>query len=177
MVYRDPTGTWVIDSEDDPRPAEAAQVLTADGRAWTLHLPSPTDETVIRQDEALTPGKLPLRLTVSADRTQCEATVDLGLEERSVGPHAGNHLLLLLARAWIAAEREGRLHEAERGWLDQATVQEALELTSNALNVAVYRLRRQFEAIGVMDSNGVVERRTRPAQLRLGIVDLQLTEL
>jgi hypothetical protein len=42
------------------------------------------------------------------------------------------------------------------------------------LNLDVFRLRRQFAALGIVDAANIVERRPRTRQLRIGTARLQI---
>jgi hypothetical protein len=75
---------------------------------------------------------------------------------------------LLLARARLE-DTESRLPESSCGWMDQDAVIEALRVSSERLNIDIFRIRRQFASLGwIADPASIVERRPRNKQLRIG---------
>lgn len=168
VVYKSHEGAWVMDSDQGTQPVESSSVVTVADTAWTLHLPEVVVRTITRAESTPTPRTVQLEIHVDTTSDWIEASVMLGNSLVQVGPRSSHSLLLLLAEARQQDSREG-LHEVDQGWMHQADVTDALDITGNALYVAIHRLRRQFAAVGVEDFSGVVERRAGQGELRLGM--------
>lgn len=74
------------------------------------------------------------------------------------------YAILTLARARLAESDESL---AEQGWVDRDRLLRMLGVDGNALNVAIYRARRQLSTAGVDGAAGIVE--VRPRQRRFGV--------
>ncbi|MCB9778514.1 MAG: FHA domain-containing protein [Alphaproteobacteria bacterium] len=172
-VHRTGDGVWWLESADEAGPVTTGTMVTIDGVPWTLHLPVVQASTLTLQAAAATPGSVQLRLQVQQEGRHVDAFVVLDGDELAVGPRSNHQLLLALARARV----EDRLQRDPReGWRDQAALSAATGLEGNALNVAVHRLRRCFEAVGLRDAAAAVERRSAPRELRLGIEEIFIDE-
>ncbi|MGC4068517.1 MAG: hypothetical protein QM784_28485 [Polyangiaceae bacterium] len=83
-------------------------------------------------------------------------------------PNRAHHeLLLLLAEARIEAQRQG-VSEEEAGYM---TLDEAIRFTAvgiNKINLDIFRLRREFEGLGLRDPRQVIERRDTRREFRVG---------
>lgn len=168
VVYQSHEGGWVMDTSEGTVPARTNSVARVGDETWTLHLPEVLNQTLTHHKQVPTPRNVRLRLVVSDDGDQVDAWVQTETGEVHVGPRAAHQLLRLLAMARLEDERAGA-HADDQGWRGQVEVAARLGLSDNALNVAVHRLRRQFEVAGLEDSSGVVERRASVGELRLGI--------
>ena len=65
--------------------------------------------------------------------------------------------------------------ETTCGWLYQEDLAHDPTMAPPQLNIDVFRIRKQFAAIDVVDAANIVERRPRTRQLRLGTGRLSVT--
>jgi len=163
VVFADGRGGWQIDATDGPEPVHDGRVVNAGQRSWRLRVPeaSPGTATI---DHGPTLDTVSLTFAVSRDEEHVAVTVEhrgrsIPLESREHG-----YLMVTLARARLADAEEPL---AEQGWLDRDRLLKMVMLDANALNVAIYRARRQLAAAGVDGAAAVVE--VRRGQRRLGL--------
>jgi hypothetical protein len=110
--------------------------------------------------------------------SQDEEHVELLLERTSgewvdLGSRTFNYALLVLARQRQSDSKEG-VQDSACGWMYQDDLLDGLKLTSERLNIDIFRIRSLFAGIGILDAAKVVERRPRSRQLRIGIAALTI---
>lgn len=159
-VFRTSVGRWQLESSESVRDVADHEELEHGGVTYVLRLPSVVDAT----RSSLGARNLTLEqviLTVSVDDNDGTQTTLVsaraGSERISFPIGAGSNVLLALA-----TERQ----LATEGWIEREALLERLAITNNHLNVAVFRLRRQFADAGFTDATGVIER--RKSLLRFG---------
>jgi hypothetical protein len=110
---------------------------------------------------------LHLEFSVSSDEEHVslrafgpEGTFDLGARTH-------NYFLLTLARCRLRDAAAG-LPEGACGWTGPDDLPHEPMMFGPRLNVAVFRIRRQFADCAVADPEAIVERRPRARQMRLG---------
>jgi hypothetical protein len=108
-----------------------------------------------------------LSLTVSQDEEHVRLRVHWGGKAFDLGERNHNYLLLTLARRRLEDERAG-LPAAASGWIHCEEFEHDESMIGARLNMGVFRLRRQFAALGLSDGARIVERRTTASQLRIG---------
>ncbi len=171
-VYRDHQGRWVLDDETGSRRIQTGSTIHLDVTAWTLFLPDVHIQTITRLDQAPTPSNVRLLLLLSGDDQLRDVQI---LHEQRAFPvrsRASSALLLHLAQQRVADAADPSIEDDEHGWRDQADLQERLDLRGNSFNVAVHRLRAAFARSGLTEAAGVIERRQRPNQVRIGVRDI-----
>jgi hypothetical protein len=104
---------------------------------------------------------------VSRDEEFVNLRMTLGDLSVDMGARGHNYLLLTLARQRLRDEARG-LGVATCGWIRQDDLAHDPTMVGPRLNVDVCRIRRQFAAQGIVDAAGIIERRTRVRQLRIG---------
>jgi hypothetical protein len=167
-VYRDQAGAWVVDTGRALDKATDQGLLEAGGKRFRLCLAqvmaetSPLEAMVGRRA-----GDLCLRFRVSQDEEHVELHVEAGSTWHDLGARAHNYMLLYLARHRLR-DGDAGLPPTSCGWVYQDEMCEALRLDPERLNVDVYRIRRQFAALEVLDPAEVLERRPRTRQIRVG---------
>ncbi len=164
LVYADGSGRWVVENPDrGVRPVVDGEIIAVAGSTWKIHVPETQVGTatvnVLAQLEAVK-----LKFAVSRDEEHVQVTV----EHRGRGTllEAREHWYTLLTLARLRMKDEGE-PAAEQGWIERDDLLKMLGLDSNALNVAIYRARRQLQAAGVDGAAGLVE--VRRGQRRIGV--------
>lgn len=192
-----PTNTLVgLPSDDDPRLTvclglrgwsieEGSQVrLLADQETiefgqerWQVELPPMTDEMAEtgtqREQRLIDVRDLALELRVTADREDISAAATVDGRVYQMPNRSHHELLLLLVEARLAAQQHGSPDE-EAGWmtLDEAIRSAAVGI--NKLNLDIFRLRREFEGLGLRDPRQLVERRDTRREIRVGTGKLSI---
>jgi hypothetical protein len=164
LVYADASGRWLVEATDQPpRAVEDEAVVTAGGGTWRLRLPERQVGTAAMHVGA-TLDTVRLRFAVSRDEEHVQVTVaaragDTVLEVRE-------HWYTLLTLARLRLEDAGE-PASEQGWIERDDLLKMLGIDANALNVAIYRARRQLQASGIDGAAGLVE--VRRGQRRIGV--------
>jgi hypothetical protein len=117
------------------------------------------------------PGlRLPdLAFTFEVSRDEEYVHLRMASEERhfDMGARTHNYLLLTLARRRLA-DATARLRDSSCGWVYQDEFEHDPTMASPQLNLHIFRIRRHFVRRGVVDGEGIVERRPQTRQLRIG---------
>jgi FHA domain len=165
---------WLIEIDDQVRPAVDQEQIVVDGETFTLELPAPVLDT--QPSEAGCPllEAVRLRLAVSQDEEQVDVTVLYGGNSRELPSRRYHYLLLTLARIWLADEG---VAPSMRGWIDRDELCTKLDMDVNKLNVEIHRARKQLAALGVRGAVGFVERRPGTRELRIGVHDIEVVRL
>jgi hypothetical protein len=173
-VFEDAGGRWVAEDAEGSRLVRDRDVVVADGEGWILDLPSTAGATW--EAGAFTPTleSIVLRFAVSLDEEHIELSVLHDGRATKLTHRSHHYLLLTLARARLE-DRDGP--PAERGWMTSAEVCRMLKTDSAALNVDVFRARRQLASLGILGAAGIVARRPGTGQLRLGTDKVEVTTL
>ncbi len=168
-VYRNENGSWVADSGDGVRAVEDRTSIRFGERAYRLCLPQPfTRTTPLHGFVGACVPDLSLVFRVSSDRETIELEV-LGAHTRHhFAARTHNEMLLLLARARLMDAAAG-LPPGSSGWVYQDELCRNLLIDLERLNVDVYRVRRQFADLGLLDPAQIIERRARTRQIRIGV--------
>jgi hypothetical protein len=169
-------GAWIAEVGGEARPAADGEALHLAGQSFVLHLPGaeiPTADaaSVAHLDEVA------LSLRVSRDEEQVEVTVAGRDGPRVLPPRSHHYTLLTLARARLRDDATPALVEPQRGWMLVDDLCRSLAMDENRLNVEIYRIRRDFAAMGLSDATAVVERRRGSRLLRLGTVRFSIASM
>lgn len=111
---------------------------------------------------------LTLLLAVSNNEEYVHLSLRCGALEIDLGARTHNYLLLELARRRVRGAREG-FSGGHEGWVDLQDWARDPTLSPPRLNVDVFRIRRHFADHGVGGAPGIIERRVREKQIRLGV--------
>jgi hypothetical protein len=173
-----PTGWMLERSEDATTPITSAQTFVAGGRTWRFCCPEEVCPTSLATapPNQLEVRHLQLAFSVSRDEEHVSLRVTCGGRTLDVGARTHNYLLLTLARRRIEDAASG-LPETSCGWAYTDELHGGGDFSPQRLNLDVYRLRRQFAELGVADAAGLVERRPRTRQLRIGTSHLSIVRL
>jgi len=167
-IYRSAEGHWSLENQDGAAPLRDQQTLEFEGQIWRFCAPQEILETSLVEDGVLRLADFRLTCSVSRDEEHVKLTGALGKETYDLGARNHNYLMLTLARKQLEDVEEG-LPEAECGWLSLEDLEHDPSMSGSQLNMDVFRIRKQFAALGIPDAARVIERRPRPRQIRLGI--------
>jgi hypothetical protein len=84
-----------------------------------------------------------------------------------VGSRGHNYLLLTLARRRLN-DAEAGLPESACGWINLEELSRDPTMAPPQLNIDVFRIRKRFATLGVIDAANLIERKPHARQLRLG---------
>jgi len=176
-IYRDAEGTWVLEQPESIAPITNMQVFDVEGRPFRFSCPERIWKTSIAGPmRELEVRHLTLLFSVSRNEEHVELRVTSGLRTFDLGARSHNYMLLTLARQRLADAAEG-LPETSCGWIYQEDLDHDPTMAGPQLNVDVFRIRKQFAALGVVDAANVVERRPRTRQLRIGVERISVVTL
>jgi hypothetical protein len=114
-----------------------------------------------------------LRFSVSQDEESVRVHVVIDGETSDLGARSHNHLLLTLARRRLddAAQKHP---DAECGWTYLDELVRNPNMSESQLNIDVFRIRKHFAQLAVVDPAAIVERRPRLKQLRIGVSRIEI---
>ncbi len=180
-IYRDEGGVWTLEQPNEPaRALTNRDAFDVQGQLWRFCCSESLAATIAPGDVAGMSGtmvrNLQLEFAVSRDEefVQLHATRDG--TRHDLGARAHNYLLLTLARRRLADAVAG-LADTSCGWVDQEELAHDPSMAPPRLNIEVFRIRKQFAALGVVDAANAIERRLRPAQLRIGTAHLAVVSI
>jgi hypothetical protein len=110
---------------------------------------------------------LTLAFSVSRDEEVVRLCVLRAGVAFDLGERAHHYVLLTLARRRLA-DAAGGFQDHSCGWVYQEDLARDPSMTGARLNLAVFRIRKQFAGIDVADPEHIVERRRSTGQLRIG---------
>lgn len=175
-IYRGADGGWVLEhSKDDTLPLTNLQTLHIDGRPWRFCCVEDVATTAL-SNSRIEVRQLRLSFSVSRDEEFVELVCEWGDRRYALGTRAHNYLLLTLARRRLAAVAEGA-PAAAAGWFDQEELARALDVALPQLHNDVFRIRKQFANIGVVNAASIIERRPGTQQLRIGTSGLSVVTI
>lgn len=174
VVFRRVQGEWEREDPDGRlvRLEDQDRLLVAPNEHWLFCCPHVVPRTTSVEDR-LSVHSVALDLAVSLDEEHVEVMVRTPRRNTSLGSRAHHYLLLTLARHRIQDQAAGHAASA-CGWIYVEDLLRDLRVTPEQLNLEVFRVREQFGALGLSDPAGVIERRPRTRQLRVGIADLRV---
>jgi hypothetical protein len=111
------------------------------------------------------------QLTLTFDVSRDEETVRLKMQgggrTTDLGERGHNYLLLTLARRRLA-DAAAQHAQGSCGWMYPDELARGLQMSRMQLNTEVCRIRKRFAAAGLLDPEGIIERRHAAGQLRIG---------
>jgi hypothetical protein len=164
-------GAWVLERPDDSvTPVMNQQTFDVAGRIWRFCCAE--DDTVCAStmthpSVGIDARQLLLSFSVSTDEETVQLQASCGGKSFDLGVRKHHYLLLTLARRRIQDVAHG-LPDSNCGWIDHDELAHDPSMTGPQLNLDVFRIREQFAAAGIVDAAGVIERRPRARQLRIG---------
>lgn len=175
-IYRSADGSWLLENQDGASALRDQQTLEVAGRIWRFCAPQEVVETSLVEAGALGWSDFHLTYSVSRDEEHVKLTGLFGKESYDLGSRNHNYLLLTLARQRLTDAEQG-LPDEECGWIALEDLEHDPSMSGSQLNMDVFRVRKQFAALGIPDAARVIERRPRPRQIRLGVRNLSVIKL
>jgi hypothetical protein len=167
-IYRAQNGTWTYEDGSASEPLTDQAIIQAGPLRYRFCLPQITSRTTpVSGLGGLRVSNLHLEFLVSSDLEHIEILARAGEATQKLGARSHNELLLLLARARRNDQEQG-LPAPSCGWLSQDEVARMMRLDPEHLNVQIFRIRRQFAELGLVDPGQIVERRPKSRQMRFG---------
>jgi hypothetical protein len=168
-IYANAQGAWVLEQPDSIIEIANQQTFDVGKRIFRFSCPDRISKTALADADAdLQVRHLHLLFSVSRDEEFVQLRVACGALQFDLGSRQHNYLLLTLARRRQQDAAEG-IAETGCGWIYLEDLAHDRTMVPPQLNIDVFRIRKQLEAIGVMDPANVIERRPRTKQIRLGV--------
>jgi hypothetical protein len=177
-IYRDARGAWVLEQPDESiLPITNLRTFQVDGHSWRFCCATDMQTTSL----AVAPAELEVRhlqlsFSVSHDEEHVQLHMTCGVSSFDMGARSHNYLLLTLARGRLEDANDG-VAEATCGWIYQEDLAHDASMAPPQLNIDVFRIRKQFAALGVVDAANIIERRPRTRQLRIGTGHISIAKL
>jgi hypothetical protein len=176
-IYRALDGTWTLEQPEASNSITHLQTFEVNGKPWRLCCPENVCKTSLAdQFMELEVRHLQLQFSVSRDEEHVHLHVSCRGRAFDLGTRTHNYLLLILARQRLADIAEG-FSDGGSGWIYQEDLAHDPRLGGPQLNLDVFRIRKQFAAIGMADAANIVERRPRTKQLRIGASRIEIVAL
>jgi len=176
VAYRLADGSWAMEVDGAVRPVRHLDRVEVGGVEYTLHLPVYVAPTTDAPRAARTASDLALTFRVSRDEEHVEVEGRLGERVLDLGARTHHYLMLVLARRRLE-ERDAGEDDAAAGWVHALELCEMLKLDDSAVNLQVFRARKQLAKHGVPGAARLVERRPDSRELRIGVGDLVVHQL
>jgi hypothetical protein len=112
-------------------------------------------------------GTLTLSFAVARDEEYVRLKAVYDDRELDLGARGHNFLLLTLARRRLA-DIDAHVPADSCGWFYVDDFARGLLTTRMQLNLDVFRIRKAFVKRGVLDGDGIIERRGTTGQIRIG---------
>ncbi len=176
-IFRGRDGVFCVEQPDDDAIVrlEDGAAFEVAGRAYRFSCPAvvaPTQSTEVGRSVR----DARLAFGVSRNEEHVEIVLEDGRGATPLAVRNHNYLLLVLARRRLA-DAEAKHPESSCGWIDKDELLDALGVTANQLNIDIFRLRKQFGALGFADAAHIVERRVSTKELRLGVRQVSVRAL
>ena len=178
-IYRNDEGGWTLEHSNEPaRALVNRDTFDVEGTLWRFCCLDSLAATMVPSGLAagLLVRNLRLEFAVSRNEEFVQLHVVCDGKRYDLGARAHNYLLLTLARRRLADAAEG-LPDSSCGWIDQEDLAHDPSMAPPRLNIDVFRIRSQFAKIGVVDAGQIIERRQRPAEIRIGSKQLTVTSI
>jgi transcriptional regulator with XRE-family HTH domain len=156
---------WVCQRGERVRKIVDGEEVETGGSRWVVRINAYKDAITTDVNSELFIRDIEIVFRLSDDDEYVQLILKTHDRTIDCGNRAHNYLLLLLARRRLADQHTG-LADSVAGWVQMDDLK---EVASHAqLNIDVFRIRKQFAAVGVEDAGLIVERRPRDNTLRIG---------
>jgi FHA domain len=175
-IYRGSDGQWRIERSDEPVTfIENQSRFEIGGRTFRFSCPvSVASTTTCERNREIRSVRLAFK--VSRDEEYVHLRAECAGASFDLGSRAHHYLLLTLARHRLA-DATLQLPETSCGWVYQDDLVKALASSPPQLNIDIFRIRKQFSGLGILDASDIVERRPRTRQLRIGVASFDIASV
>jgi hypothetical protein len=173
-LYRQGDGTWIAEGIDRVWEPQRDEIMLVGGRRFRFEPGSAVHATSTSMRSRLTPAALELEFSVSRNEEQVDVSIVHAGERTALKSRAHSYLLLTLARLRVQDQADLALPITSHGWVEQSRLLRMLATNLSQLTLDIYRARRQFSDVGVVDSAQIIERRTSSRELRIGVERLSI---
>lgn len=178
-LFRRADGSWIAEAAEHVWEPSRDEVIVAGGRRFRFEPGLPVHAHGGRRHAA---EVLPTTSSIALEfvANQASAAQDVGVrivhegQRLALKPRAHSSLLLTLALRRLADQCSSWLPAANQGWVDQNQLLGMLDTSLPQLHLDIYRARRQFADVGVVDAPQLIERRARSCELRIGVAQLNV---
>lgn len=165
-VTKDSVGRWTMERGAHLHFVSNAELIVVGGQIYRLFLPHEASRRAPAANE-LSIANVSFELRVSRDEEHVEIWLHKGENETEILPaRAHYYTLLVLARARLEDRGAGLPQEA-RGWRSSPELSRMLAVDESSINVHVHRIRRDLEALGLVDANQIIARQRSRRLLRV----------
>jgi hypothetical protein len=169
-LFVNESGQWLLEGPNETRALQHGDIVVVNEARWRFSCPKDVSRTVtapwasglgyVREIE--------MAFGVSGDEETVQLSLSCAGQVRDLGSKVCYYLLLTLARCRLGQGVPKSMRVDSQGWVDVASLGELLRMTEQRLNVDIFRVRRIAAEFGVLDANGIIERRGHPRSVRLG---------
>jgi hypothetical protein len=167
----------VLEHSESLAPITNLQTFDIEGRTYRFSCPQTIAKTSLAGPSTdVEMRHVTLLFSVSRDEEHVQLHATFGHKTLDLGSRSHNYLLLTLARRRLEDAAEG-LPETSCGWIYQEDLAHDPTMAPSQMNIDVFRIRKHFAALGIIDAANIVERRPRTRQLRIGVERLSVVVL
>lgn len=163
-ILQDGTG-WLLEDGEASRPVKDGETVTVDGVTWSIQIPSLEVGTIDAAPVGLNLDEVVAHFTPHTGG-EVSLRVRVGETWHELGTRAHHQLLYALARPVLDG--------APSAWLSADSLARRLGMDDNRFNVTVFRIRQQFNALGILGAARVVERLPGSGQVRTGLLHVEV---
>lgn len=166
--------TWELEAGGVRRSVADQETIEVLGESFQLFLPHIEDaEPTSTHEPRLRLCDVSAEFEVSPDEEHVDVWVRSVHRTLKLPPRAYHYMLLTLARQRLQ-DRAASCAESEAGWVHIEALAHALRTDVEKLNVDIFRARKQWLDTGVLDAQGLVERRPETRAVRLGLQHVEV---
>jgi hypothetical protein len=170
-LFRGSDGEWIAETVHRVWQPARDEIIVAGGRRFRFEPGSAVRASSLAAQVLPTPRCIALELVRSARNQEVAVNIVHDGQRLALKPRAHSNLLWTLARKRI---EDSQLPAASRGFIDQAQLLRTLDTSLAQLCLDIYRARRQFAEVGVVDAAQLIERRACSHELRIGVSQLSV---
>jgi hypothetical protein len=169
-LLRNADGAWELEPPTAlPGGVVDNAVVEVVGRLYRISVPHVAPSTVpVTALRGSCIGDLTVHFRVSADLDDVTLVVKRGSVEEELPARSHFELLRVLARARRKEAAEG-IPDPHCGWLHIEDLARDVRLDLEHVHVQIYRIRKNFSTLGLLDPARVIERRSRSRMVRFGV--------
>ena len=149
---------WALEQDGNQTTLNPGTYFSACGTTWRLSVPGSSYGTSLNRGQ-LSLDNAEIEFYVSQDEETVEVCVKAGRNEIWMPNRSHNYMLLTLARQRLE-------DEDDEGWVLRDRIMRMLRSGECAVNVWIYRARKQFLEAGFLRPDAIIERRN--GALRIG---------